>query len=94
MGAGALEPGREVYSECRLAAERSKPSCDQELYREHGVETVEPGFEKENRRSGREVMTTRYCLLFELGMCRKAGKDKALKFPLSVIFQQFGGTSA
>ena len=53
-----------------------------EFYREHGVETVEPGFEKENRWSGREVMTTRYCLLFELGMCRKTGKDKALKFPL------------
>ena len=43
---------------------------------------VEPGFEKENKRGGREVMTTRYCLLFELGMCRKTGKDKVLKFPL------------
>lgn len=53
-----------------------------EFYREHGVETVEPGFEKENKRGGREVMTTRYCLLFELGMCRKTGKDKVLKFPL------------
>ena len=53
-----------------------------EFYREHGVETVEPGFEKEERSAGKEVMTTRYCLLFELGMCRKTGKDKVLKFPL------------
>ena len=34
-------------------------------------------------------MTTRYCLLFELGMCRKTGKDKALKFPL-YLSKQFG----
>ena len=53
-----------------------------EFYREHGVERVEPGFEKEERSAGKEVMTTRYCLLFELGMCRKTGKDKVLKFPL------------
>ena len=53
-----------------------------EFYREHGVETVEPGFETGNKVRGREVMTTRYCLLFELSMCRKTGKDKALKFPL------------
>lgn len=53
-----------------------------EFYREHGVETIEPGFEAGNKVSGREVMTTRYCLLFELGMCRKMGKDKTLKFPL------------
>lgn len=53
-----------------------------EFYREHGTDTPETGFEVGKSRSGKEVMTTRYCLLFELGMCRKSGKDKALKFPL------------
>ena len=52
------------------------------FYREHGVEAVEPGFEMAGKTTGKEVMTTRYCLLFELGMCRKTGNDKVLKFPL------------
>ena len=81
MGAGAFEPRREIYGECRLAIERGESSRNGVLP-EHGVETVEPGFETGNKVRGREVMTTRYCLLFELGMCRKTGKDKALKFPL------------
>ncbi|WP_099292360.1 U32 family peptidase [Butyricimonas sp. Marseille-P3923] len=52
------------------------------FYREHGTAEPEAGFEVARNRSGRAVMTTRYCLLFELGMCRKSGKDKALKYPL------------
>lgn len=53
-----------------------------EFYREHGTEMPEPGFEVGKNRARKEVMTTRYCLLHELGMCRKSGNDKALKFPL------------
>lgn len=53
-----------------------------EFYREHGAGTPEPGFEVGKNRAGKAVMTTRYCLLHELGMCRKSGNDKALKFPL------------
>lgn len=53
-----------------------------EFYREHGAEMPEPGFEIGKNRAGKEVMTTRYCLLHELGMCRKSGNDKALKLPL------------
>jgi len=53
-----------------------------EFYREHGVETVVPGFEASDWREGREVMTTAYCLLFELGMCRMRGQEKGIKFPL------------
>lgn len=52
------------------------------FYRERGVEHVESGFELSGDFSGKAVMTTRYCLLFELGMCRKNSNDKALKLPL------------
>lgn len=53
-----------------------------EFYREHGTEVTEHGFETGKAFAKKEVMTTRYCLLFELGMCRKMEKDKGLKFPL------------
>lgn len=53
-----------------------------EFYREHGVETVEPGFEVSGWREGRAVMTTCYCLLFELGMCRRWKRDMGIKYPL------------
>lgn len=54
------------------------------FYREHGAVDVEPGFETGNEREGRELMRTRYCILYELGYCRKQGKDKKLHFPLYI----------
>lgn len=54
----------------------------EEFYREHGTVVPEWGFEVSREHRGKAVMTTRYCLLHELGMCRKTGRDKALKFPL------------
>lgn len=53
-----------------------------EFYREHGIEIPEKGFELRKDYRGKEVMTTRYCLLFELGLCRKTDRGKEIKFPL------------
>lgn len=53
-----------------------------EFYREHGVQIPEKGFEIRKDYCGKEVMTTRYCLLFELDLCRKTNKCSDLKFPL------------
>jgi len=39
------------------------------FYRRHGVETIEPAAESGLDLSGRPVMTTRYCLRQELGLC-------------------------
>jgi len=41
----------------------------EEFYRRHGVETIEPAAESGLDLSGRLVMTTRYCLRQELGLC-------------------------
>ena len=52
------------------------------FYRDHGIETVEAGFEKNKDQSGKELMHTRYCILYELGRCRKQHKNDDVQFPL------------
>lgn len=61
------------------------------FYREHGVESIEPALEKDaDYRSlapGQVVMTTRHCILRELGMCKrtlKASGKPALNEPLAI----------
>lgn len=52
------------------------------FYREHGAREVAEGFEK-GRHSGEcELMCTRYCILHELGRCRKKQGSRELQFPL------------
>ncbi len=41
----------------------------EEFYRRHGVEMIEPAAESGTDLSGRVVMTTKYCLREELGLC-------------------------
>lgn len=55
------------------------------FYREHGVEKIEPAMEtdKRKRRKDPVVMTTRYCLLRELGQCKRHGKFR-LSEPLTI----------
>lgn len=53
-----------------------------EFYREHGARQIESGFEKSNVSKQRELMRTRYCLLYELGRCRKNNSNEDLQFPL------------
>lgn len=52
------------------------------FYRKHGADGVELGFERSVVTPGRELMRTRYCLLNELGRCRKQNKNSDLNFPL------------
>ncbi|MCM1377117.1 MAG: U32 family peptidase [Clostridium sp.] len=58
------------------------------LYRSHGVEKIEPAMECRKNgkaRAGERVMTTRHCILRELGICLKdKGGKRGLKFPLKI----------
>jgi putative protease len=45
----------------------------EEFYHRHGVQTIEPAAESGLDLSGQVVMTTKYCLRQELGLC--GGKD-------------------
>ena len=55
------------------------------FYKHHGVKTFENGFELQTEFEGKTVMTTKYCLRHELGMClidKNHKKDTDLKLPL------------
>lgn len=52
------------------------------FYAEHGVEAVESGFEKKRIAGRCDLMHTRYCLLYELGHCRKVHPETDWQFPL------------
>ncbi|MEW6535593.1 MAG: DUF3656 domain-containing protein [Candidatus Auribacterota bacterium] len=44
------------------------------FYKRHGVEDIQPAMESGLDSAGKKVMTTRYCILHQYGICRKAGK--------------------
>ena len=47
------------------------------FYRRHGVKEMEYGLEKTQDYDGKALMTTKYCLRYELGMCLKQHPDTA-----------------
>ena len=54
-----------------------------QFYIEHGALKTEICFEKEmNRQVPRDLMHTRYCLLYEMGRCRKINRNTDICFPL------------
>lgn len=55
-----------------------------QFYREHGAQQVEVGFEKNPDVKNKELMRTRYCILYEMGRCRKCNKNSDLEFPLFI----------
>lgn len=55
-----------------------------EFYRAHGAEKIEEGFEKSGDTDGLVLMHTRYCILYELGRCRKKHPASAISFPLFI----------
>lgn len=52
------------------------------FYEQHGVADVSPAFEQEQPKGAAPLMTTRYCLLRELGCCKQSGSGKKLQEPL------------
>jgi 23S rRNA 5-hydroxycytidine C2501 synthase len=46
------------------------------FYRRHGVSDIEPAAESGLDLAGRTVMTTRYCLKYELGLCPREGTEE------------------
>ncbi len=55
------------------------------LYRRHGVREIEAAAEAGSCMAGKPVMTTRYCVLHELGMCLRTPRGKALRAPLYLV---------
>jgi putative protease len=56
------------------------------FYKRHGAEVLESAYEILPERTGKEVMRTRYCLLYELDACPKSGRShRKLKEPLRIF---------
>jgi putative protease len=55
-----------------------------DFYRRHGVREIEPAAESGLNMEGRQVMRTRYCLLEQIGLCRKTSPD-APQGPLYLV---------
>lgn len=56
----------------------------EKFYKEHGAINIEKGIEVNSRPKSDKLilMTTRYCILRELGLCKKKLKDKKISEPL------------
>ena len=59
------------------------------FYRRHGVEQLEYGLEKTLDYEGKSLMTTKYCLRYELGCCLKgksAGQSRVIVSPGDTLY--------
>jgi len=61
----------------------------EEFYRRHGVQQLEYGLEKTHDYEGKVLMTTKYCLRFELGCCLQGKNSKPAKLPIASGDQLF-----
>ena len=55
------------------------------FYRRHGVDRIEPAAESGLDLRGRKVMTTRYCIKDQLGLCPREGSAEEAAEPLALI---------
>lgn len=61
-------------------------SLAESFYREHGVKHIEKALETTNaaEKGNLRLMTTRHCILRELGLCKKEKGHKAIAEPLTL----------
>ncbi len=58
------------------------------FYRRHGVTEIEPAAESGLDMRGRKVMTTKYCLRHQLGLCLAQGCRDSVPEPLTLVDEQ------
>jgi len=68
-------PDKEIGFEGNISNQLAR-----QFYVRHGVENPEMAFEKQADPHGKTVMTTKYCLKFQMGFCPKFGGKKPLNF--------------
>ncbi len=56
------------------------------FYREHGVSSIERAFELQKEYSGMVIMTSRYCIRHEFGLCEKYNKSNSGSMPCLPLF--------
>jgi putative protease len=65
------------YPESRLSFENNVFNQKaRDFYKRHGVNSIEPAAETGLDMRGRRVMQTRYCIRYEMDICKKFGQSK------------------
>lgn len=59
-----------------------------DFYHRHGVESIEPAAESGMDMTGRKVMTTKYCLRYQLNACPRQPNPIKLPEPLKLVDEQ------
>jgi putative protease len=76
-----IQPNNEPYPEKQLGYSANIANRKAEaFYRRHGVQKIERAFELQHENQGKTVMTMKYCLRFQYGLCQ--GKNLANAEPL------------
>ena len=76
-----IKPNNEPYPEKQLDYSANIANKKAEgFYRRHGVEKIEKAFELQKIKGGKTVMTMKYCLRFQYGLC--SGKSSSDAEPL------------
>lgn len=81
-----------IYPQSALTfADNVANSKASEFYRAHSVTKIQPAMETDpgSRKGKRVVMTTRHCILREIGRCIKQHPDKKLSLPLKLHGDKF-----
>ena len=83
---GGIAPTDDPYPEKELSYLGNVLNQKAEaFYRRHGVTSIEPAAENGLDLRGRRVMTTKYCLKYELDACPWEGKENSLQEPLFLL---------
>ena len=86
---GGIVPNDEPFPQSELSYLGNVLNRQAEaFYRRHGVTRIEPGAESGLDMRGRKVMTTRYCLKHQLGLCPLGGTLERLAEPLALIDEE------
>jgi 23S rRNA 5-hydroxycytidine C2501 synthase len=82
-------PNEALFPEKHLSFQGNVLNQKAELfYRRHGVQSIEPAAESGIDMSGRKVMTTRYCLRYQLNACPRQQRVQKLPEPLHLVDSQ------
>ncbi|MBF0227378.1 MAG: U32 family peptidase [Desulfobacterales bacterium] len=57
----------------------------EEFYRRHGINEIEPAAESGIDMDGKKVMTSKYCLYYQLGVCLSETKDTKVNTPFYLV---------
>ncbi len=81
-----IKPNNLPYPEKTLTYKANiSNSLALKFYQRHGVENAESAFELQKNYSSKDIMDTKYCLLFELGYCNG---NKSQEFVSKKMFLQ------